>query len=126
MMTPRERASLVAWAKRKAVPVASCVQASLTPSHLIGDASRDQLAALVIVLAEAIDPGKLQEVTEAADDGLPDRGARRERLRKAHQEARKLRLAGEPVPASLAILDREYERLRKRERAAARREQDAA
>ena len=118
-MNSAARAALIAWAKRKAVPVASCVQASLPPSHLIGDASRDQLAALVIVLAEAADPGKLREVTEAADDGFPDRAARRERLRKAHQEARKLRVAGEPVPASLVILDREYERLRKRESRAA-------
>jgi len=68
-MTPQQRAALIARAKSLAIPVASCVAARLRPDHLLRDASRDELAALVIVLAEAADPVVLREVVKAQDDG---------------------------------------------------------
>lgn len=69
-MDRARRLALIARAKRLAVPVASCVAASVRPDHLLRDASRDELAALVIVLAEGSDPVRLREVCRAGDDGL--------------------------------------------------------
>ena len=120
LIPPAEAASLIAWAKRKAMPVHSCVTASLRPDHLIGEAGVNELKALVIVLAEAVDPVKLRAVVNAADE--PVRIDRAEMLRRAHADATALRKAGQKVTGRLAILDREYERdKRRRSRAGERR-----
>lgn len=73
-MTPADRAVLIATAKRLAIPVASCVAASIRPDHLLSARSRDELMALVIVLAEAAHPVRLREVVQAGDDGLDAQG----------------------------------------------------
>jgi len=72
-LTPADRAALIARAKAKAIPVASCVAASLRPDHLFADVAPEDLEgilkALVIILAEACDPVRLREVVSARDDG---------------------------------------------------------
>ena len=45
-----------------AVPVASCAAAGVRLGHLLADASRDELLALVGVLAAAVDPVRLRTV----------------------------------------------------------------
>lgn len=62
------RAHLVACAKSVAVPVASCVAASVPPAHLLDAMTRDELAALVVVLAEAADHDRLGEIVSASDE----------------------------------------------------------
>jgi hypothetical protein len=121
LLATRQRASLIAWAKAKAVPVTSCVTARLHPDHLIGNASRAQLAALVIVLAEAADPGKLRAVAETSDDGRPAITDRALMLRRAHTEFRALSRDGAPVPGRLRILEREYQREARRRQVGAER-----
>ncbi len=120
-MTPGQRAALIAAAKRKAVPVASCVQASLRPDHLFADVPPEDLEgllmALVVVLAEAADPHALQAVVSVSDDdGRPDLSRRDVMLRKAHTEVVLLVRKGQPVPARLRMLDREYRRVVKERR----------
>lgn len=124
-MTPAERNALIARAKRLSIAVASSVAADIRPDHLIGDASRDLLAALVIVLAEAADPVRLRAVAEASDDDrVPaDRDAM---LRAAHAHAIWLRRIGEPVPARVRLLDNEYRAERKQAREAAKGQSRAA
>jgi hypothetical protein len=114
-VTPAERTALIARAKALAIPVASCVAACVRPDHLIGDASRDELAALVIVLAEAADPVALKAVVDASGDSAPvtDRD-----LRVAHARAVALRKAGKTVPFQVRVLDGEYHRQRRQARAA--------
>lgn len=77
-MTPARRTALIAAAKAKAVPVASCVAASIRPDHLLADVDTedltDLLKALVIVLAEGADPVRLREACRAGDDGLEAQG----------------------------------------------------
>lgn len=68
-LTPADRDALIARAKRLAVPVASRVAARIHPGHLIGDLSREELLALVVVLAEAADPVTLRTVAQASEDG---------------------------------------------------------
>ena len=115
-MTRAQRAYAIRWAKSLATPVVSCVQARLSPAHLLDRCSREDLAALVIVLAEAVDPGVLRAVvTSGDDDGRPDLSRRDVMLRKAHTEVVLLVRRGMPVPARLRMLDREY---RRRNRAA--------
>lgn len=118
-MTAADPAALIARAKRAAVPVMSCVAASLPPAHIIGGMSRAELAALVIVLAEAADPHKLRAVVEAADDGTPGVTDLDLVYRRAHREAARLRGAGEPVPLRIRVLDGKYHEARKEARAGA-------
>lgn len=109
-MTPAQRNALIARAKRLAIPVTSCVAASLRPDHLLAARTRAELLALVVVLAEAADPVKLKAVTEApGDTGLPPM-SREDMLRAAHAEYSRLLRAGEPVPARLRLLNSEYRR----------------
>lgn len=68
-MNPRHRIALIAAAKSAAVPVASCVAARVPPDHLLEGRSWEELAALVIVLAEAADPVRLRAITEEPEDG---------------------------------------------------------
>lgn len=107
-------------AKSLAIPVASCVAARIRPDHLIGNASWEELAALVVVLAEAADPVRLRAVVDAREDG-PDITDRDVMLRKAHAHAVALRKAGMAVPVRVRALDNEY-----RERCRELRETEAA
>jgi len=107
-LPPRTRASLITWAKRKAVPVTSCVNAGICPEHLLEGASEFELAALVIVLAAAADPVRLREVLAAEDDGTPAAVAE-EALKWAHAEVRRLRDGKKPIPAALARLEHRYQ-----------------
>jgi hypothetical protein len=66
------RAHLVACAKAVAVPVAASVAASLPPSRLLDSMTRDELAALVIVLAEGADPDRLSDIVTARDEPATD------------------------------------------------------
>ena len=110
-MMPRERASLVAAAKSAAVPVASCVAARVPPDHLLQDRTWQELAALVIVLAEAADPVRLRAIAEAGEDGRQH--VSEEALREAHRLHSSMRLAGETIPPRLAAQERAYQRWRK-------------
>src|SRR4051794_38194414 len=104
-MTPilGRRVALIGGAKAAAPAVVSCVQARLRPDHLLQNRTWEELAALVIVLAEAADPAVVREVAEApADDGRPDPERRGEMLRTAHNQASAYRAMGRPVPARLA------------------------
>lgn len=114
-MTRIDRAALMARARSLAIPVHSCVTARIRPDHLIGEeaASRDELAALVILLAEAADPARLRAVVNATEDG-PDVTDEELRLRTAHAQSGVLRRAGQPVPLRLRLLDSEYRRGRPR------------
>jgi hypothetical protein len=115
-LTPDRRASLIERAKRAAVPVVNCVAASIPPAHILGSMTEAEKDALVIVLAEAVDHARLKAVTEAADDGLPAVTDDELRLRRAHAEAERLRVAGETVPNQLRCLDGEYHRQRREAR----------
>ncbi len=121
ILTPRQRASLIAWAKRKAVPVTSCVNAGICPEHVLGDATEDRYAALVVVLAAAVDPVRLRAVLAAEDDGTPAE-VTGEALKWAHAEVRRLREAGQPISGALARLEWQYQEQSR----AARRESRAA
>lgn len=111
-MTPAGRAALIARAKSLAGPVASCVAARVRTDHLLSGLSWDELAALVVVLADAADPVWLREVT-AADDG-PSPSKQEVLLLRAHARAESLRKAGMEVPTEVRLLDSEYRRNRKR------------
>lgn len=116
-MTPAEsfrRAALIAQAKSRAVPVASCVTAGLRPDHLLSERTWEELAALVIVLAAAADHTKLAAIVAEPDDGKPLPGTREMALRKAHAEVTRLRNHSLPVPQRLLVLEREYQRLHPR------------
>jgi hypothetical protein len=117
-LTPAERNALIARAKQLAVPVASCVAARVSPARLIGAASRDELAALVVVLAEAADPVKLRTVAAAGEDD-PDVTDIDLLLRQAHAQRMALYRAGVPVPEKIRRLDSAYtkrRRMRKQQR----------
>lgn len=121
-MTPAVRAALIARAKAKAIPVASCVAASLRPDHLFADVAPEDLEgilkALVVILAEAADPGVLRAVVSVSDDdGRPDLSRHQARLRKAHTEVVQLRKARKPVPERLRVLDNAYRLGQKKARA---------
>lgn len=132
-MTPAVRASLIARAKRAAVPVANCVAASIPPARVLGKLTEAEKDALIIVLAEAVDHALLRVVVEADDDGRPEVPAapacavgdglpempHAERLRRAHAEAMRLRRAGQPVPNPLRRLDNDYHEALKAGRKAA-------
>ena len=124
-MTPADYAALVVRAKRVAVPVVNCVQARIRISHLTEGLSRDDLLALVAVLADCADQEKLRIVTSApGDEGMPPAG-RGEVLRAAHAERVRLDRAGLPVPFGVRMLDSQYRsdvrrrRIREAERDAA-------
>jgi hypothetical protein len=110
-VTRIDRAALMARARSLAIPVHSCVTARIRPDHLIGRdaASRDELAALVILLAEAADPVRLRAVVNATEDG-PDVTDGELRLREGHAQVNALRRAGRPVPLALRVLDSQYRR----------------
>lgn len=123
-LTPAERAALTATAKSKAIPVASCVAARIPPAHIVGDMTRDELLALVIVLAEAVDTATLRAVVQAVDyDYTPADPAARQRV--AHAEAVRLRAAHQPVPLVIRHLDSAY-RLSRKHAARAAASQSAA
>jgi hypothetical protein len=106
------RADLIAAAKAIAGPVTAAVQARLHPGHHLQDRTWDELAALVIVLAEAADPAVLRAIAEAEDDGRPAVDRRDVMLRTAHTQAQAWRRrTGEDLPARLAMLEREYYRV---------------
>ena len=108
-MTPDARAALIAAAKRKAIPVASCVAARISPDHLkLREMGVDGLLALVLVLAAAADPVALRAVVGTPDDGYPDAAERN--LRAAHAECNRLRAAGEVIPTRVRLLEAEYQR----------------
>ena len=108
ILTRRQRASLIAWAKRKAVPVTSCVNAGISPEHVLEDASEARYAALVVVLAAAVDPVRLRAVLAAEDDGTPAE-VQDEALKWAHAEVARLREAKRPIPPALARLEYRYQ-----------------
>lgn len=110
-MNAATRAALIAAAKARATAVVSCVQARLSPHHVLDTCSRDDLVALVAVLAEAVDPIVLRAVVSVRDDdGRPDLDRRDAMLRKAHTEVVLLVRRGQAVPDRLRNLDREYRR----------------
>ena len=121
-----------------AIPVASCAGAGAGTGHLLAALSRDELTALVEVLALAAssDPVRLRAVVAAGDGMTPAMISREVVLRKAHAEAVRLRSANESVPASIRVLDSEYRaarlerkqgnRTRPGRKAAARETADAA
>jgi hypothetical protein len=116
-LTHSGRTALIARAKAVALPVTCCVAGSLRPDHLLAGWSADELAALVIVLAEAVDPSRLRAVVEAQEDSSPVIGLALVRLRQAHAEYRRLRRTGTEIasiPQSLRRLEREYQRDSKR------------
>jgi hypothetical protein len=110
----RHEDALIARAKSLAIPVASCVAASLRPDHLLrastkdGLLAKDELLALVIVLAEAADPVRLREVVAAGEDEVTPPDPRELVLRRAHADAASLRSRGLPVPPVLGLLECEY------------------
>jgi hypothetical protein len=121
------RASLIAAAKARATAVVSCVQARLSPHHVLDTCSRDDLVALIMILAEAADPGILRAVvTVAEDDGRPDLTRHQAKLREAHSQAVQLRKARQPIPEQIRVLDNAYRLAQKQEQAAPTGEQDAA
>lgn len=114
-MTPADRAALIARAKSLAPGVASCVAARLRPDHLLSERSRDELMAVIIVLAESHDPTLLRAVCAApGDDGRADSSFREAMLRRAHTQAEARRRANLVVPERLKMLEREYYREAKR------------
>ena len=84
------------------------MNAGICPEHLLEGASGHELAALVIVLAAAVDPVRLREVLAAEDDGTPAEVAE-EALKWAHAEVRRLRDGKQPIPSALARLEHRYQ-----------------
>ena len=117
--TPRERAALIAWAKRKAVPFHSRVNAGIRVDDLMEDATEARYAALAVVLAAAVDPVRLRQVLAAEDDGTPAE-VQEEALRWAHAEVQAMRQRHEPVPVVLEQLERKYQREAKQRARASR------
>lgn len=99
-----------------AIPVASCAAAGVGTTHITATASRDELAALVDVLALAAssDPVRLRAVVAAGDGITPAMISREVLLRRAHTAANRLRRDGFEVPARLRVLDGEYRREREK------------
>jgi hypothetical protein len=116
-VTPADRSRLIARAKGLAVPVASCVTADICPAHLLSGLSRDELRALVIVLADCASRDRLRIVTASPGDlGMPPH---RDALRAAHAERRRLERAGLPVPFAVRAADGQYQADVRRRRIAA-------
>lgn len=123
-MTSAQRTQLIGRAKSLAVPVASCVAARVPPDHLLQARTWDELAALVIVLAEAADPLRLRAVTASHEDGDPRLSV--DVLREAHRIHSQLRQAGVEVPPRIAGLERMYQRWRKQEQRQDQQQAEAA
>ena len=121
----RDAAALITKAKALATPVTSCIAASLRPDHLLSGCTWDEMAALVVVLAESADLTRLRAVVEATEDG-PVVTGQDVMLRKAHAEVERLRRDDMAVPARLMRLEREYQRRRPRPRQVAARQAMAA
>jgi hypothetical protein len=103
-----------------AIPVASCAGAGVGTGHLLAGLSRDELAALVDVLALAAssDPVRLRAVVSAGDGmtaALP-LGGDLERLRAAHAVFTRLTRAGLPVPPELKAANGRYQAMVRRRR----------
>ena len=106
-----------------AIPVASCAAAGIRATHLLADASRDELLALVGILAAAADPVRLRTAIRHPGEAAMSPEARTETLRRAHAAFTRLTRAGLPIPYDLRVLDSEYQADVKRRRAAAAVEQ---
>ena len=98
-----------------AIPIASCASAGVGSAHLTADLSRDELAALVDVLAAAASPVAVRDyVRDPGSRGHRDAEGRARLTKAAHTQAEACRKAGRPVPPHLEALEREYWRDRKR------------
>jgi len=99
-----------------AIPVASCAGAGVGTGHLLAGLSREELAALVGVLALAAssDPVRLRSVVAGGDGMTAPMVSRAALLRKGHAEAVRLRSAGREVPRPVRVLDGEYRREREK------------
>ena len=97
-----------------AVPVASCVAAGIGTAHLLAPLSREELAALVDVLALAASPVAVRDLVRNPEGWRRrDPEARVRMTRAAHAQAEACRKDGRPVPPHLAALERAYWRDRK-------------
>ena len=105
-----------ARARDLAIPVASCMAAGVGTGHLLDGLTRDELAALVNLLAFAAstDPVRLRAVVTAGDGMTPAMISREVLLRRAHAEAVRLRKAKREVPERVMVLDNEYRGGRKK------------
>ena len=99
-----------------AVPVASCIAAGAGTAHLLDGLTREELTALVdlLALAASSDPVRLRAVVMSGDGVTPAMISREVMLRKAHTAANRLRRDGVEVPPRLRVLDNEYRESRKR------------
>ena len=99
-----------ARARDLAIPVASCMAAGVGTGHLLDGLTRDELAALVnlLALAASTDPVRLRAVVTGGDGITPAMISREVLLRKAHAEAVRLRKAKREVPERVLVLDNEY------------------
>lgn len=72
-LTPRRRSELDAGAKAAAMRFAWAVRArhAAGVQRVTAGMTRDELAALAVVLADAVNPATLLAVTQVADDGRP-------------------------------------------------------
>jgi hypothetical protein len=72
-LTPDVRAAVMLTAKQRVLDIAAAVRSrnAHQVQRLTGDLDRAQLAAVVLILAEAADPGRLLIVTQTSDDGCP-------------------------------------------------------
>ena len=109
-MNPQSRA------RDLAIPVASCAAAGVGTGHLLDGLTRDELTALVnlLALAASADPVRLRAVVAGGDGITPAMISREVLLRRAHAEAVRLRAAGREVPRRVRVLDSEYREDRKR------------
>ena len=112
-----------ARARDLAIPVASCMAAGVGTGHLLDGLSRDELSALVNLLAFAAstDPVRLRAVVSGGDGMTPAMISREVLLRRAHAEAVRLRAAKREVPRPVRVLDTEYRESRRRSAAKGRR-----
>jgi len=123
-VTPADRTALIVRAKQLALPVVNCVRADIRYGHLTAGLSREELLALVTVLADCASPERLAVVTRAPGDlGMPPDP---EALRRAHAERVRLMRAGLPVPHRVRALDGQYRADVRRRRIAAAEESNAA
>ena len=125
-MTPADYEALVVRAKRIVAPVVNCVQAGIRIGHLTQALSREDLLALIAVLADCADHERVRAVTSAPGDlGMPPAG-REDVLRAAHAESMRLYRADLPVPFQVRVLDGQYQQYRARKARAAGEASDAA
>lgn len=116
-MIRAQRTALIAAAKKTAIPAANCVAAGVRLDHLLNGKSWHELAALVVVALEAVDPARLRGLCDLpGDEGLTPETLRESMLRRAHSEVWRLRQAGEPIPLKLGLLEHEYQALHPRKK----------